>query len=657
MKKTKKVLVVIAAVVTIATLSSCARESAGSHPGTLPAALPDPALFVKKVEGLDKHFVMGVDVSSVLALEKSGVVFRDASGQSRDLFATLADYGVNSVRLRVWNNPFDAAGHGYGGGNCDIATAIETGKRATENKLSVLLDFHYSDFWADPSKQQSPRAWENMSPDEKAEALYMYTKDCLSRALDAGVDVRMVQIGNETTASFCGEKNWINICKLLNAGSRAVRETAKAKHKKIEVAIHFTNPEKADSYERFAQILKKQVVDYDVFATSWYPYWHGTAENLTSVLKRVIEISGKKVMLAEFSYAYTSGDGDGFANTISAETMCEKPWPFTVQGQADALREAIAAIGAVGKEGVGVYYWEPAWLPVPGSNADERKKLWEKDGSGWATSYAAEYDPVDAGKYFGGTSWDNQALFDFDGMPLASLAVWSLVRSGSVASVRADSVDETLVRVRIGDAVELPDAVTVVFNNGERKTEAVVWDAVDARGSDEICEYVVSGLTASGLRTDAKVSIVEKNYVENASFEDADMSMWHIVNVDGVTTELQVQDKASDAKTGSKALHFWSSDKVSFTVEQTVTGLASGTYKFSVALHGGDAKNQDMQIYAVSGGKKMIQKTDVDGWRNFRFPAITGIAVSDGTVTVGVSIACDANGWGSIDDFALSPTE
>jgi len=655
-------------------------SGAGGTGKTTASVSGDVGIFVKRIDALNAGFIKGVDVSSVLALEKSGVVFRDTSGNPQDIFKTLKNNGVNGVRIRVWNNPFDERGNGYGGGNCDIATAIAIGKRASAYKLPVLLDFHYSDFWADPSKQQAPRAWKDMSVDEKATALYAYTKDCLVQALSAGIDVRMVQIGNETTTAFCGENNWIQICKLFNAGSRAVREVSKSKHHKMQVAIHFTNPEKDGEYERYVQILQNQKVDYDVFATSWYPYWHGTAENLTAVLKKVVALSGKKVLCAEFSYAYTDEDGDGFPNTISASTMCAKPWPFTVQGQSDALRSAIAAVNAVGKDAIGLYYWEPAWLPVPGKDTESKQKLWERDGSGWASSFASEYDPADAGKFFGGSSWDNQALFDVNGKPLASLAAWNAVNTGAVTAVLPDAVDEISLRTRIGDKVALPDTATVLYNDGERKQEPVVWDAdgylsgSEANAADAndafqrpvaisemsrrgVAEYLVSGTTSDGMKAKAKISIVEKNYVENASFEDADISMWKIENVGGKTTELFVQDKPGDAKTGSKSLHFWSKDIVSFTVEQTVTGLAPGTYKFSLAIHGGDAKNQNMQIFAVSGGKKYTIKTDVDGWRNFRNPTINNISVGDGNVTVGASIECDAKGWGSLDDFALSPAK
>ncbi|HQL33971.1 MAG TPA: glycosyl hydrolase 53 family protein, partial [Treponemataceae bacterium] len=218
---------------------------------------------MEKIEGLPAAFLRGVDVSSVLALEKSGVVFRDKAGNPQDLFVTLRDSGVNSIRIRVWNNPFDDQGRGFGGGNCDIDAAIVMGRRAAAAGLPVLLDFHYSDFWADPAKQQAPRAWAGMDIDAKADALYEYTKTSLAKAVKAGVNVHMVQIGNETTGAMCGETNWINIAKLMKAGSKAVREVSAKEKKNIKIAVHFTNPEKAGEYERYVQILSKQNLDYD----------------------------------------------------------------------------------------------------------------------------------------------------------------------------------------------------------------------------------------------------------------------------------------------------------------------------------------------------------------------------------------------------------
>ncbi|MBQ7455707.1 MAG: glycosyl hydrolase 53 family protein, partial [Clostridia bacterium] len=300
----------------------------------LPAAAEE-ALYVKKVENLPDDFIFGMDVSSVIALEASGVRYYDFDGSEADLFRVLADSGINYIRVRVWNDPFDDQGRGYGGGNCDIGTAVAIGKRATACGMKLLVDFHYSDFWADPGKQMVPKAWAGMDIEEKSEAAYEFTRDCLLMLRDAGVDVGMVQVGNETNNLLCGEKTWFNIQYIMQAGARATREV----YPEALVALHFANPEKADSYATYAKKMDYYQVDYDVFATSYYPYWHGTLENLAAVLTNVAETYGKKVMVVETSYAYTAEDSDLFGNTIGDGGGIVKDYPFTVQGQANCIRE------------------------------------------------------------------------------------------------------------------------------------------------------------------------------------------------------------------------------------------------------------------------------------------------------------------------------
>lgn len=619
----------------------------------------DSGIFCEKVEGIPSGFYFGADVSSVLALEKSGVVFKDKDGNPQDIFQTLKQNGVNCVRLRVWNNPYDDNGNGFGGGNNDIATDIEIAKRAKAQGIGVYLDFHYSDFWADPSKQAAPRAWKGLSIDEKATALYEYTVESLKAVKKAGIAPVILQIGNETTGTFCGENNWIQITKLFSAASKAMREV----FPKAKIAVHFTNPEKAGEYNRYAMILNRYKVDYDIFASSYYPYWHGTLENLTSELKNIKESFGKNVMCAETSYMHTYENADMTGNTISEETVCDKPYPATVQGQANEIRDVIAAVNAAG--GIGVFYWEPAWICVPGNTYEEQSALWEKYGSGWASSYAAVYDPNDAGVYYGGSSWDNQAMFDFDGKPLDSLAVFRLVKKGAVTSIRPDAVELSVVKVRLKDSYTLPQEVSVLYNDGSKKSVPVEWSGTTRTGEklDDLpfmgpAVYFADGkIDGSDIIPVLQVQVVEKNYIDNPSFEEEDISMWQLNNNGNVTTELYVQEKLSDAYSGSKALHFWSSNKVDFTVEQTVKNLESGKYKFSIVIHGGDATDADMKIYAIADGKRYEAVTKVDGWRNFFFPCIEDIMLSGSEITVGASIKCGKNGWGSLDDFVLAPVE
>jgi len=140
--------------------------TASAATGTTDDGPVGAGIFVDKVEGLAEDFAMGVDVSTVLSLEESGVVFRDSAGQPADLFHVLADNGVNSVRVRVWNDPYDASGRGYGGGTVDVDRAVQIGQRATAAGLDTLVDFHYSDFWADPARQLVPKAWGALSDAE-----------------------------------------------------------------------------------------------------------------------------------------------------------------------------------------------------------------------------------------------------------------------------------------------------------------------------------------------------------------------------------------------------------------------------------------------------------------------------------------------------------
>ena len=384
-------------------------------------------LYVPRIEGMTEAFILGMDASIVPSLEAGGVRYYDFDGKEKDVFEILSENGINYIRVRVWVDPYDGSGRGYGGGSCDIGTALAIGKRATRYGMKLLVDFHYSDFWADPGKQMVPKAWVGMEIDEKADALNRYTTDCLQQLKDAKVDVGMVQLGNETNGSLCGETTWGNICYLMEAGSRAVR----AIFPEALVAVHFTNPENADAMGFYAKTLDDFRLDYDVFATSYYPYWHGTLENLAAVLSQIAEAYGKQVMVAETSYAYTPEDTDFFGNTIGEGGSYAKPYPLTVQGQADAVADVVRTMAEDTTNGIGVFYWEGAWISAGGGNRAENSRKWEQYGSGWASSYAASYDPEDAGKYYGGSAVDNQAFFDSTGRALESLKVFSLLRTGT----------------------------------------------------------------------------------------------------------------------------------------------------------------------------------------------------------------------------------
>ena len=620
----------------------------------LPGMAEENALYVRKVENLPEGFFLGMDVSSVLAEEASGVKYYDASGSERDLFAMLSENGVNLIRVRVWNDPFDSQGRGYGGGNCDINAAVEIGKRAAAAGLPLLVDFHYSDFWADPGKQMAPKAWKGIDIDEeKVPAVAEYTRDCLQKLKDAGVSVAMVQLGNETNGMLCGEKIWMNIYKIMNAGSKAVREI----YPDALIAVHFANPENGDAYRSWASKLAYYHLDYDVFGTSYYPYWHGTLDNLKTVLSEIGETYGKKVMVMETSYAWTAADGDFSGNSIGEGGVYDKPYPFSVQGQVNEFTDVAQAMADIG--GIGVCYWEGAWVPVGTASWEENSAKWEQYGSGWAASYAWEYDPNDAGKYYGGSACDNQTLFDFSGKALPSLAMFKLLKTGQDAPLRVEALEEVTLYCDINGEIVLPDTVPAVMNDNSRQDVAVTWDQIDeaALKAAGVASYAIHG-TADGRDAVLNLHMVKYNFIANGSFEDGDRSMWKTADHAGAD-ELYAEEKKNDSKTGVWHWHFYAAkaNKVDFDLEQEITGLPAGQYVYRVSVQGGDGGQTDIYSYVkINGETVFTQPSVITKWAEWHTPEISGVNVQAGdTVTVGIHVKCDGAGaWGKIDDAELN---
>ena len=624
------------------------------------------ALYVKKVENLPEDFIFGMDISSVLAEEASGVKYYDFDGNEADLFRVLKDNGINMIRVRIWNNPYDDEGHGFGGGNCDIRTAVEIGKRAAACGMKLLADFHYSDFWADPGKQMVPRAWEGMEIQEKTQAAYEYTLDCLTQLKDAGVDVGMVQVGNETNNWLCGEKTWMNIAYIMDAGARATREV----YPEALVALHFANPEKTDSYRTYAKKMdyyeKNGLIHYDVFATSYYPYWHGTLDNLAEILTEISETYGKKVMVMETSYAFTEEDTDFSANTIGEGGAFTKDYPFTVQGQANCIRNITDTVVNRTPAGIGVCYWEGAWITVGTGSWEENHEKWERYGSGWASSYAGVYDPKDAGKWYGGCAVDNQAFFDAEGKPLESLKVFRLMREGNEIPATADALEEPSLICDLNMPLELPETVNAIMTDDSRQAVPVTWNltAEQDRQMHEggPAQYVITG-EAEEKEAKCYVSMVEYNYIADYSFEE-DSRAWIITDLKHAD-ELYIEDKKTDSLTGSKHMHFWSAkqDTVEFTLEQIVSDLPEGKFRFQVSAMGGDCGETDIYAYVKVDGEEVARSeqipiTGYNDWHAGVIPEFTHPAGSE--VTVGVYVKCQGTGngaWGKIDDVLLNSVQ
>lgn len=656
----------------------------------VPTSVQEAELNVQKV-ALDENFITGADLSSYISLRESGTVFKDEKGNplsDAEFFNYLHDGGTNWVRIRIWNDPYDNSGNGYGGGNNDLEKAKTMGKLATDAGMRVLIDFHYSDFWADPSKQDAPKAWKAYSIEQKEAAVKSYTLDSLKALRAAGVDVGMVQVGNETNNAICGESSQANMARIFNAGSQAVREF----DRNCLVAVHFTNPETAGRYNSLAAFLEREHVDYDVFASSYYPFWHGTTSNLESVLTDIAKNYGKKVMVAETSWTTTWDDGDGHENTAPRTTQ-DLNYGISLQGQADEIRDVVNAVNNVNinnsgntdaGKAIGVFYWEPAWIsPLyvydEEGNRDENlykqnQALWEQYGSGWAASYASDYDPDDAGKWYGGSAVDNQSWFDFDGTALPTAKIYSLIRTGAEAELAISSIESRLeVEVPVGESFAYPVA-TAIYNDGSTKELEVKWD-VDEQGlvnTDQVGEYIVHGTVTEGgkeykvILTVKVIRTSSSNILVNPGFEEDGTAHtgWKIFG-SGISDE-DAQWR-QNTHGGTYAMHFYSKESTTFGAYQTVIPEA-GTYTFGGYIQGSGADTDDVQyayvkVYDKDNNLKSRKQASftLDGWLVWSKPEIADITVEEGDyLEVGVEITATAVGtdgiWGTMDDFYLYGT-
>ena len=360
-------------------------------------------------------FVKGMDLSTLLELERCGAKYYD-NGEERDLLAIMKSYDVDTIRIRLWNDPWSETGESYGAGENDLKTSLEIAKRVTTAGFGVLLNFHYSDFWADPGKQIKPKAWADYGVKELEQAVYDYTLESMRTFLDAGVNITMVQVGNELSNGLLWPEgkvpNYDNIATFVNAGIRAVRKADAT----IPVMIHLDNGGNNALYREWFDNFTKRGEDFEIIGLSYYPFWHGSLQMLNDNMNDIAERYGKDLVIAEVSMGYTMEDYKNYEKLSDEErkgyatrpALVEKiEYPMTKQGQYDFMEDFLNRISHIkGGKGKGFFYWEPAWIPVP--------------GSGWATPASLKYmnDPGPCGN-----EWANQALFDYDGNALPTLAL------------------------------------------------------------------------------------------------------------------------------------------------------------------------------------------------------------------------------------------
>ena len=362
----------------------------------------------------ERTLIKGMDLSTLAEVEECGGRF-SYKGEAGDAMEILRRCGMNLVRLRLWNDPVSETGEPYGAGNNDLERTIALARRARALGVDWLLDFHYSDFWADPGKQITPKAWQGLDAAALEQAVFSYTRSVLLRLKEEDLLPAMTAVGNEITNGLLWPlgraPNFENIARFVSAGIRAVNSVDPAQ----PVMLHLDNGTNGELYRGwFDAYFAAGGQDFDCVGMSYYPFWNGSIGELGRNMAEVSRRLGKDIIIAETSMGFTMDDYRDYEQlspdqrkgmATRAELAAKVPYPMTPQGQCAFLTDLAEAIRRVPDgRGKGFIWWEPAWLPVPGSG-------W---ASGAALSYIGEKGP-------GGNEWANQTLFDYQGRALPAL--------------------------------------------------------------------------------------------------------------------------------------------------------------------------------------------------------------------------------------------
>ncbi|MBP3887844.1 MAG: glycosyl hydrolase 53 family protein [Cellulosilyticum sp.] len=513
------------------------------------------------------EFLKGMDISGLPELEDMGKHFYDKKGNEREIFDLLKENGVNAIRLRIWNNPENNEDKKT---YCDLIHTVQMAKRIKLHQMHFLLDFHYSDYWADPGQQRKPKAWENLSFEELKQAVYQYTKEVIETLIDNGCMPDMVQVGNEIRSGMLfpeGEvPRYHELTQLINEGLRAVKDAGKGK---IQTMIHLDQGGRyAYLKEWFDAVIAEGLDDFDYIGISYYPFWHGTFADVKDSMERLVERYQKPLMVVETAHPWRRVEG-GF---VDEEQEKIAGFVANIKEQKKVIDLVMNITASVsGKMAQGVYYWEPVVIP------DEKSE-------GWSA---------------------NMGIFDEKGVALPCLESFKFTREQTCFKEVAKVYNPREIIVEKGQKYDLPKEVEVLYFDGTLRKKAVEWkrqeildeDYIEVLGIVEtLNQKVVQGIRL--IKEDAE----GENLIQNANFTNG-LDAWKVE-----TSSLDVKYNINEKE---HSFELNSLKNFSLKLSQEVTIKEKGNYRLGVKYCGTNTTGVVVKLVAKKTYSGILEQEEL----------------------------------------------
>lgn len=575
-------------------------------------------------------FYKGMDVSSLPQCLDEGMEVKDFDGSIMYPLALAKKYGVNSIRLRLWNEPENVPeSKGY----CNLKYTIAMAEQIKAHGMSFMLDFHYSDFWADPGQQNKPKAWAELTGDALAEAVYQFTFETLTTLRERGLLPEIVQIGNEIRSGLLfpdGElPNYKGMVALVNAGIRGAREAAK--NTDMKIMIHL---DQGGRYlfikDWFDNAFAHGLEEFDIIGLSYYPFWHGTFMDLKDTMEKLVQDFRKPIIVAETAHAWRKS-AHGFIDEAQEKIAGV---PATPEGQKRVLDIVTNITASLPEDmGLGIYYWEPLCVPRPGEG-------------GWC---------------------ENMGVLDEAGNVMDAIRAFEFTRERYTPEKIAKIYEPTAIKMPVGTEPVFPEECSVLYYDGIVRKQPVKWELAnvpenwkEVSGSYTFVGKIEDGEAEDTISVTMQVVVAdsfaeEENLVMDANWDNG-LTAWNLEKSDDLVQALfcpELRDPFPAPPINS--LRVEAPMNFKFTISQNLKLQRGGKYRLKAEYRGVDTTNVDVKLFLQTKEKcfeQVIHPTDED-WTEH---VLQDIVCRAEEVTFGIRIVSPPI-YGYIRGFTLEAVE